>query len=48
MPGAVRKFNLMPNLGYNKEEIKLIAETLFEIDFGTMPKMKRSIMAASL
>jgi len=40
MPGAVRKFNLMPNLGYSKEEIKLIAETLFEIDFGTMPKMK--------
>ncbi len=40
MPGAVRKFNLMPNLGYDKEEIKLIAETLFDIDFGTMPKMK--------
>ena len=40
MPGAVRKFKVMPHLGYDKEEIKLIAETLFEIDFGTMPKMK--------
>jgi hypothetical protein len=40
MPGAVRKFNLMPNLGYDKDEIKLIAETLFDIDFGNMPKTK--------
>ena len=40
MPGAVRKFNLMPDLGYDKDEITLIAETLFDIDFGTMPKMK--------
>ena len=33
MPGAVRKFNLMPKLGYNKADIKLIAETLYDVDF---------------
>lgn len=32
MPGAVRKFNLMPKLGYNKVDIKLIAETLYNMD----------------
>jgi len=39
MPGAVRKFDIMPKLGYSKKEIQLIAETLFEIDFGNIPKM---------
>jgi len=34
MPGAVRKFNLMPKLPYDQEELKLIAEALFEVDFG--------------
>ncbi len=39
MPGAVRKFKVMPHLGYKDEEIKLIAEALFETDFGNVPKM---------
>ncbi|MCF6243244.1 MAG: hypothetical protein L3J74_18145 [Bacteroidales bacterium] len=43
MPGAVRKFNLMPNLGYSKEDIQLIAETLYDADFGNMPKMKMNL-----
>ncbi len=34
MPGASRKFEVMPYLPYTDEEIELIAETLFDIDFG--------------
>ncbi len=34
MPGASRKFEVMPYLPYADEEIELIAKTLFEIDFG--------------
>ncbi|HIP49454.1 MAG TPA: hypothetical protein EYG92_10890 [Lutibacter sp.] len=33
MPGASRKFETMPYLPYPDEEVQLIAETLFEIDF---------------
>jgi hypothetical protein len=40
MPGAVRKFNLMPKLPYEEADIKLIAETLYDLDFGDMPKMR--------
>ena len=39
MPGAVRKWGLMSKLGYEKKEVKLIAEVLFDMDFGTSPKM---------
>jgi hypothetical protein len=39
MPGAVKKFNLMPKLMYNEKELQLIAETLYDIDFGTTPRM---------
>jgi len=39
MPGAVRKFNVMPKIVVKDEELKLIAETLYDIDFGNMPKM---------
>lgn len=35
MPGASRKFETMPYLPYTDEDIMLIAETLFEIDFST-------------
>lgn len=38
MPGAIRKFHIMPKLVYEKDELKLIAETIFETDFGDMPK----------
>jgi len=39
MPGAVRKFNLMPKLAVADADLQLIAETLYNIDFGNMPKM---------
>ncbi len=39
MPGAVRKFNLMPKLAVADADLQLIAETLYAIDFGNMPKM---------
>jgi hypothetical protein len=39
MPGAVRKFNLMPKLAVADADLQLIAETLYDIDFGNMPKM---------
>jgi len=30
MPGAIRKFNLMPKLGYNQHDVEEIAEYLFD------------------
>lgn len=30
MPGAVRKFGLMPKLGYSEYEVRLIAEYLYD------------------
>jgi len=41
MPGAVRKFNLMPKLAVADADLQLIAETLYSIDFGNMPKMHK-------
>jgi len=41
MPGATRKFNLMPNLGYTEEDLKIIAEIIYDTDFGTMQRMKK-------
>jgi len=38
MPGAARKFKIMPYMAYSDEEIRLIAETLFNVDFGASPK----------
>jgi len=43
MPGTIRKFNLMPKLPYEDADLKLIAEVLYDIDFGEMPKMKKSM-----
>ena len=40
MPGSVRKFKLMPKLPYEDADLKLIAETLYDIDFGKMPNMR--------
>ena len=34
MPGAVRKFKIMPYMAYQEEDIQLIAETLYDFDFG--------------
>ncbi len=40
MPGAVRKFKIMPNLGLTEQDAKLIAEAIYDTDFGSMPKMQ--------
>jgi len=40
MPGAVRKFDVMPHLGYGDNEIKQIASALFDADFGKTTMMK--------
>ncbi len=40
MPGAIRKFNLMTKMPYDEADVKIIAETLFDMDFGKMPKME--------
>ena len=39
MPGAVKKFNLMPKVVYDQNELKTIVETLYDLDLGSMPKM---------
>lgn len=38
MPGAVRKFNVMPKVEYDQQELKLIAEAIFDTDFGSSHK----------
>ena len=47
MPGAVKKFKLMPKLIYDKNELQLIVETLFDMDFGKAPKMKMGMMGSN-
>lgn len=44
MPGAIKKFKLMPKLIYNQDELKLIAETIYKYDFGSAPKMRMQMM----
>jgi len=39
MPGAARKFKIMPKLAVADADLQLIAETLYSIDFGNMPEM---------
>lgn len=46
MPGAVKKFKLMPKLIYDAEELRLIAETIY--DFGSAPKIKTQMMGGML
>jgi len=33
MPGAVKRFNVMPKIVYDSNELRLIAETLYDYDF---------------
>lgn len=40
MPGAVKKFSLMPKLPYDDAELNLIAETIYDYEFSQAPKMK--------
>lgn len=44
MPGAVQKFNLMPKLIYDDTELRLIAEAIYEHDFGSAPQMRMQNM----
>lgn len=44
LPGAIKKFKLMPKLIYNQDELKLIAETIYKYDFGSAPKMRMLMM----
>ncbi len=39
MPGAVKKFNVMPKVVYDQTELRTIVETLYHLDLGSMPKM---------
>lgn len=48
MPGAVRKFNLMPKLLYEESELRLIAETIYEQDFGAAPPRVRQSQMGQL
>ena len=40
MPGAVKKFNLMPALVYENQDLELIVEVLYDLDFGAAVQMK--------
>ncbi|MCF6167245.1 hypothetical protein [Lutibacter sp.] len=44
MPGAVKKFNLMPKVIYNQNELKLIAETIYNYEFGSAPKVRMQML----
>ncbi len=44
MPGAIRKFNLMPPLNLPDEDLKKIAKALYNTDFGNLPKMNKGEM----
>ena len=48
MPGAVKKFKLMPRLIYDDEELRLIAEAIYDYDFGSAPKMNREMNGGTL
>lgn len=48
MPGAVKKFNLMPKLIYDEAELRLIAETMYDYDFGSAPKMNMEMSDSAL
>lgn len=48
MPGAVKKFNLMPKLIYADEELRLIAEAIYSYDFGSAPNMEMQKMGGKL
>ncbi len=41
MPGAARKFGLMPPLSLSDQDLELIAKALYKTDFGNLPKMQQ-------
>ncbi len=48
MPGAVKKFELMPKLIYDEAELRLMAESMYEYDFGSAPNMRMQMMSGKL
>jgi len=48
MPGAVKKFNLMPKIVYDQDELHLIVETLYDMDYGDSPKMRMNKLDLTL
>ncbi len=48
MPGAVRKFNLMPPMPIGDEKITKIAEVLYDIDFGDLPVQRDAMKSGVL
>jgi hypothetical protein len=48
MLGAVKKFNLMPKLIYDDAELRLIAETIYDFDFGSAPKMRMQMTGGKI
>lgn len=48
MPGAVKKFNLMPKIVYDQDELRLIVETLYDMDYGDSPKMRMNKLDLTL
>ena len=48
MPGAVKRFKLMPRLIYDDKELQWIAETLYETNFNTSQAMNRPMQQVKL
>ncbi len=44
MPGAVKKFHVMPKLVYNDQDLKLIIETIYDYQFGSTPNSRMQMM----
>lgn len=47
MPGAVKKFKLMPKLFYPEEELQLIVAAFYDMDFDEAPKLRMEMMGAN-
>ncbi len=43
MPGAVRRFKLMPRLPYEEKNIRRIAAALYDMEFATIPNMHKGM-----
>ncbi len=43
MPGTIKKYNLMPKLIYDDDELRIIAETIYDYDFGKAPEFAKAM-----
>lgn len=48
MPGAVKRFKVMPKLTYEDKELQLIAGALYKTDFNSSPNMNSSMQQAKM